>query len=366
MAQISNPHIIPATLQSKQYEPVEMPPLDPAIDLDFKLPSAQHSFTELGLSKPSTAPDICFSEPFQLFSEEGVRMIRRYLFRPEVLEKHFRAWERAPGIISGAEQTALWTRDMWHHPSVTKCMSEAFGHPLKLLGRLGEVGYVNVQIGPSGRDGVYSLQETPSLPLPFSETPSTSQNDDKMIDSWYRDSSQVVCIVMLSDTSTMVGGKTAIRLNDGTVLKARGGRAGSAVMMQGGHTVHAALRSSNAAERVSIVTSYSFVNPSLGDSATSLRSISAENPDVISIREHFLLHKLGKLRERVDKAILEIEAGRKQRGHPREIKREEVEPWVEEQISLLKQTAWELFERYPTYLYKEIPEGAIRDYLPSV
>lgn len=78
-----------------------MPKFDPAIHLAFTPPTARHSFTELGLSKPDNVPDICFTEPFQLFSEEGVRMLRRELFRKEFLDKYMRSWERAPCYIGG-------------------------------------------------------------------------------------------------------------------------------------------------------------------------------------------------------------------------------------------------------------------------
>jgi hypothetical protein len=81
-----------------------MPPFDPSIHLAFSPPSVRHSFTSLNLPRPATTPDMCFTEPFQLFSEEGVRMIRRDLLRKEVLDKHMAAWERAPCFIGGHEK----------------------------------------------------------------------------------------------------------------------------------------------------------------------------------------------------------------------------------------------------------------------
>lgn len=83
---------------------LHMPPFDPAIHLAFEPPTARHSFTDLGLPKPKTAPDMCFTEPFQLFSEEGIRMIRRDLLRKEVLDKHLRSWDRAPAYIGSHEE----------------------------------------------------------------------------------------------------------------------------------------------------------------------------------------------------------------------------------------------------------------------
>ena len=81
--------------------PFKMPQFNPKIHLNFQPPKARHSFTELGLPKPHNAPDVCFTEPFQLFSEEGVRMIRRELFQKEFLDKYMRSWKRAPCYIGG-------------------------------------------------------------------------------------------------------------------------------------------------------------------------------------------------------------------------------------------------------------------------
>lgn len=99
------PHGLPETIANTTGdEHLEMPQFDPAIHLAFEAPSARHSFTELGLPRPKTAPDMCFTEPFQLFSEEGVRMLRRDLLRKEVLDKHMEAWARAPCTISRHEK----------------------------------------------------------------------------------------------------------------------------------------------------------------------------------------------------------------------------------------------------------------------
>ncbi|KAF8852752.1 hypothetical protein BDZ45DRAFT_707265 [Acephala macrosclerotiorum] len=342
-----------------------MPPFDPAIHLDFTPPTKRHSFTSLNLPKPATAPDMCFTEPFQLFSKEGIRMIRRDLLRKEVLDKHLRAWERAPGYIGGAEETAKWITSMWYHPTVTACISEAFGLPLKILGRKGEVGYVNVQLSPEGRAGVYKLGEVPSLPLSSASFLPESQDDASMIDSWHKDSTQIVVVVMLSDCSTMAGGETAIRTGTGEVLKARGTKAGSAVVMQGCHTPHAALRSWNSMERISMVTSYGFADAERDDSGTSLRSISPKNHDIEGTRGHFLEWKLERLRERVGKMEDDVK-GKRAKGGSGDVSKEEIESWVREQITFLKQMSWELSERYPKYLYKDVPEGALREYLSDI
>lgn len=83
-----------------EHEP-PIPPFDPAIHLNFQPPTKRHTFTELGLPVPKGVPDLCYTEPFQLFSEEGIRMLRREIFRRSFLDKYMRSWERAPCIITG-------------------------------------------------------------------------------------------------------------------------------------------------------------------------------------------------------------------------------------------------------------------------
>ena len=48
------------------------------------------------------------------------------------------------------------------------------------------------------------------------------REDDKPIVDWHTDSYPFVCVTMLSDCTTMVGGETALRTGDGKVLKVRG------------------------------------------------------------------------------------------------------------------------------------------------
>jgi len=222
-----------------------------------------------------------------------------------------------------------------------------------------------VQLGPEGRAGVYKLGEVPSPSLSSSASMPESQGDASMIDSWHKDSTQIVVVVMLSDCSTMVGGEAAIRTGTGQILKARGSRAGSAVVMQGCHTPHAALRSWNSIERISMMTSYGFVDADRDDSGTSLRSISPKNYDFEGIRGHFLEWKLGRLRKRVGK-MEEALKEKRVKGESGDINKEEIEAWVKEQITFLKLMSWELLERYPKYWYKDVPEGALREYLSDV
>ncbi|KAL7754707.1 hypothetical protein ACKLNR_015377 [Fusarium oxysporum f. sp. zingiberi] len=343
-----------------------IPRFDPQIHLNFKPPAARYSFTELGLDKPRNAPDVCYTEPFQLFSEEGVRVMRREIFRKEFLDKYMRSWSRAPCYIGGHSansEEASFIKQAWYHPATQAAIDEAFGTGLKPLERHCDIGYANVQLGEGGTAGVYKYNEIPAKPQPPSKAAtgiSKSQWDDVPIDGWHKDQVPVVCVVMLSDISNMQGGETAIRTGQGNLIKARGANLGGAVLMQGGNLEHAALRASNCSERVSMVTSYCFANPDLDDSRTTLKSADFENEDMNALKYAHLDYKLKRLRDRVN---LACERVARQRAGNAELNRDEIDEWVKEQVGFLKQTSWELFERDESLMGLEMPDGILRDYL---
>lgn len=88
-------------------EDVDLPAFDPAIHLAFRPPAQRHSFKDLGLPKPQNAPDLCYTDPFPLFSEEGVRMLRREILNKRILDNYLRSWDRAPAYIAGHEKVGL-------------------------------------------------------------------------------------------------------------------------------------------------------------------------------------------------------------------------------------------------------------------
>ena len=46
--------------------------------------------------------------------------------------------------------------------------------------------------------------------------------DEEPIVGWHRDSYPFVCVLMMSDTTNMVGGETALRTGTGEIKKVRG------------------------------------------------------------------------------------------------------------------------------------------------
>ncbi|KAM0420990.1 hypothetical protein ACHAPT_011233 [Fusarium lateritium] len=343
-----------------------IPQFDPAIHLNFQPPAARHSFTELGLPVPKGCPDICYTDPFQLFSAEGIRMIRREVFQRSFLDKYMRSWERAPCVITGHsvnKEDGTFMKQAWNHPITRAAVNLAFGAELKLQSGDSDMGYINVQLGPEGLPGVYKTTEEPAQPLSELDTSQMSEFDSVPVDAWHKDQTPVVLVLMLSDTSTMVGGETAVRTGDGTIIKSRGAAIGGAVIMAGGYLEHAALRAENCSERLSMVNSYTYQNPNADDSATTLKGIHINSDSHPRWKNNIMAQKLTRLRDRCDSAILAIER-RQDNGETPD--REEVEDWLKDQIYMLKHTAWEMFERIPNYVGKEIPEGALKEYLSDI
>ena len=48
------------------------------------------------------------------------------------------------------------------------------------------------------------------------------EDDDEAIVGWHRDSYPFVCVLMMSDTTGMIGGETALRTGNGEIKKVRG------------------------------------------------------------------------------------------------------------------------------------------------
>lgn len=157
-----------------------------------------------------------------------------------------------------------------------------------------EIGHVNI--------AVKSEKQKAEELIAFAEKASVEADegiagcpweDDKPVVNWHTDSYPFVCVTMLSDCTSMIGGETALRTGHGDVLKVRGpqlvSRArdlliqvstdapqGCAVVLQGRYIEHQALRTLGATERITMVTSFRPRCPTLPDDTvlTTVRAIS--------------------------------------------------------------------------------------------
>ncbi|POY70194.1 hypothetical protein BMF94_6777 [Rhodotorula taiwanensis] len=253
---------------------------DPAVHLSYVKPSKVITMKDLALD--GGISPIAVTEPFPLFSPDGVAQLRRDILSPEVLDKFTVTSYLSP--CQAREFTpaaAPFVHAAWRSPEVIAAVSEAAGIDLVPVMDL-ELGHVNYQLGQKGKDG---LRETPVVPpvqtghftgaelerVKALAEADTGEGPDNNV-CFHQDAYPFVCVLMLSDCSAMVGGETALKTGDGRIVKARGPGVGHCVVMQGREINHAALKAYNVDERITMVTSFRAKDPMLRD-ASVLKTI---------------------------------------------------------------------------------------------
>ncbi|KAN0069822.1 hypothetical protein V8E54_012128 [Elaphomyces granulatus] len=84
-----------------------------------------------------------------------------------------------------------------------------------------EMGHTNIQTSSSIQEMMQGFQIEPSTQR-VKTTAEEVNYDPLAVDSvvlWHYDSYPYVCVLMLSDTASMIGGETYIKRGDGTPVK---------------------------------------------------------------------------------------------------------------------------------------------------
>lgn len=101
--------------------------------------------------------------------------------------------------------------DTWKNPEVLSIISKIAGIELVPAMDL-EIAHINL-----------SVQSQENMEQELREYEEATEDDDKdAIVGWHTDSYPFVCVTMLSDCSTMIGGETALRTGTGEIRKVRG------------------------------------------------------------------------------------------------------------------------------------------------
>ena len=74
---------------------------DPSKHLAYEEPTHIHTMEDIGFPASTGVSPIAVSEPFRLFSEEAVDIMRSEIFDPEVQEKHSITSDIAPRQLRG-------------------------------------------------------------------------------------------------------------------------------------------------------------------------------------------------------------------------------------------------------------------------
>jgi hypothetical protein len=313
--------------------------------------------TDLGLASDTGISPIAVTEPFLLFSPEGVRELRRDVLGKDALEKYgFSSSLAAFQSREHSKEVAPFVYQVWKHPDVISAVSEAAGMDLVPIMDI-ELGHTNYQINVTGKDGVRTLgpDPAPATPLDPEELLEIRKQADADFGSTgavvheHIDAYPFVCVVMLSDVSNMIGGETGLRCGDGSMIKARGPGVGSAVVMQGRYIRHVALRAFNTPERITMVCSFRAKDPMIEDSSdlVTIRPVSKAN----RLNYYWATYRLRLLSERFAIMASQLEAKRAALGPDNDsdgqggaeiIHKPEFEKWIKHQIDYLQKTFDEL------------------------
>ncbi|KAL5638123.1 hypothetical protein ACGC1H_004991 [Rhizoctonia solani] len=173
--------------------------------------------------------------------------------------------------------------------------------------------------------------------------PEPEKDEHQPVVGWHRDSYPWVCVLMLSDATTMQGGETALACADGTVRKIRGPQMGWAIMLQGRYIDHVALGAHGAPERVTMVTSYRARDVMVADDSvlTTIRPMANLN----ELYYEWTTYRLDLLSERFKQQSKLLkkkrEDGQGQWGEEI-VKKDELKAWCREQIKYLQTTIDEM------------------------
>ncbi|KAF2653431.1 hypothetical protein K491DRAFT_633813 [Lophiostoma macrostomum CBS 122681] len=209
---------------------------DEATHLNYVSAPKTLSLDDIGLSPPNAISSVAVSEPFSLFSEEAMRIMRSEIFTDEVWENCMHSTEFAGcQLREHAPKYAPFMYDAWTNPRTLSIISSIAGIDLEPVYDI-EVGNINVSVQDPNKD--------------------PASVDEVAVTKWHVDSYPFVCVVMMSDASNMIGGETAIKSGSGETLKVRGPQMGCGVVLQGRCITHQALAAVGGTERITMITAF--------------------------------------------------------------------------------------------------------------
>ncbi|KAF7547515.1 hypothetical protein G7Z17_g7678 [Cylindrodendrum hubeiense] len=247
--------------QMRSSPPTTRAEFNPDTHLAFSDSPKVLSLADVSLPEDAGISHVACSEPFPLFSEEAIGIMRDEIFTTEVWENCLHSTEFAACQIRGhCPKYAPFMTKAWKDPKTLAIISKVAG--VDLITNIDyEIGNLNFAVhGPEKDESKVGKKDDENLP----------------VTKWHYDSYPFVCVVMMSDAREMVGGETALKNGSGEILKVRGPQMGSAVILQGRYVQHQALAALGGKERITMITSFRPRDPLIKDDSvlTSIRPIS--------------------------------------------------------------------------------------------
>ena len=272
--------------QLKKYESVKF---DPMVHLKFYSEDPIHKFNfnntrrltmeELGLKRKKQISHIGVLDPFPLFTTEAIEIMKQELLQKDLFLKYARlsynstsgtdCVVRGYAVDNGIVNTPF-IHAAWTHPKTMELVSLMAGVELEIVFDY-EIAHTNIAM----TDEETALKEKESALA--RSVPQDVENIPAVV-GWHRDSYPFVCVLMMSDTTNMVGGETALRMGDVTGNKfavVPSPQSGHACVLQGGLIEHIAQKPAGMTERITMVTSYRPKDPLKYDSS-NLKTVRPE------------------------------------------------------------------------------------------
>ncbi|KAF2138211.1 uncharacterized protein K452DRAFT_277207 [Aplosporella prunicola CBS 121167] len=214
---------------------------DPNKHLNYVGKPETLSLKDLGFSEDVGISTVAVSNPFPLFDESAMRIMRSEIFTNEVWDNCMWSTDFAGCQLRGhCPKYAPFMYDAWKHPKTLSIVSEIAGVDLIPVLDV-EIGNINISVMDPNEDKAKVTKKA---------------DDDVPVTKWHVDSYPFVCVVMMSDTSDMVGGETALKTASGEIMKVRGPQMGCAIVLQGRYITHQALAAVGGTERITMITAF--------------------------------------------------------------------------------------------------------------
>ncbi|KAI9704285.1 MAG: hypothetical protein M1836_007146 [Candelina mexicana] len=309
-------------------------------DISFSPPSNIITMEEIGYRKDTGVSPVAVSEPFPLFSPETVARMREEVLSEDVWNSCRYSSDLAACQLRGfAPQHAKFVYDAWHNQETLAIISKIAGIELVPVMDF-EIAHVNISV-KSAEQTVEELENYTDNAARQTDVGIDDRRPEKEkpVVDWHNDSYPFVCVLMLSDCSTMIGGETALKTASGGILKVRGPEKGCAVILQGRYIEHQALPAIGATERITMVTSFRPRSATLRDDTvlTTVRPIS----DLSELYHQFSEYRLEIIEDRVRKQLKEL---RKRKGAYKKFDTRGLKTFLDEQERFLAHTNSEIIE----------------------
>ncbi|KAI4198679.1 MAG: hypothetical protein LQ348_001999 [Seirophora lacunosa] len=299
--------LIPAGIMPANWKPVIEPvsadkiasgDFTPVKHIQYEPPSKVHTMKDLSLPENTGISPVAVSEPFRLFSTGAVHRMRAEVLSKDVWDNCQYSSNLAQCQLRGfAAKYAPFVYDTWKHPETLAIISKIAG--VELVTEMDfEIAHINISVKSDKQreEEVQAFVEKRA----FDEDEGIAGcpwEDNKPIVDWHTDSYPFVCVTMLSDCTSMIGGETALKTGNNEIVKVRGPQMGCAVVLQGRYIEHQALRTLGTTERITMVTSFRPRCPNLPDDTvlTTVRPIS----NLSELYSQYSEYRLEILEERV-------------------------------------------------------------------